>query len=74
MHELVDALRVMGKSERDVQQLLKELVAPFPQPYSHNANVPLVGSRGFVPNLRKALDVPDVKGTTLSWISMSNRT
>ena len=30
MHELVDALRVMGKSERDVQQLLKELVAPFP--------------------------------------------
>ena len=37
--ELADALRVMGKSERDIQQLLKELVAPFPQPYSHNADV-----------------------------------
>ena len=50
-NELADALRVMGKSERDIQQLLKELVAPFPQPYSHNADVhdvPDVKSTGFV--------------------------
>ena len=57
-----DALRVMGKSERDIQQLLKELVAPFPQPYSHNADVPVVGSTVTVPNMREALHVPDVKG------------
>ena len=30
LHELADALRVMGESERDVLQLLKELVAPLP--------------------------------------------
>ena len=50
IYELADALRVMGKSERDIQQLLKELVAPFPQQYSHNADVH---------------DVPDVKSTGL---------
>ena len=54
MYELADALRVMGKSELDIQQFLKELVAPFPQPYSHNADVPLVGSKVTLPNLRKA--------------------
>jgi len=65
MHELADALRDMGNSERDIQQLLMELVAPFPQPYSHNADVPLVGSRVTVPNTRKAHVVPDVNGTGL---------
>ena len=30
LHELADALRVMGESERDVLQLLKGLVAPLP--------------------------------------------
>ena len=30
LHELADALRVMSESERDVLQLLKELVAPLP--------------------------------------------
>ena len=30
MNELADALRVMGKSERDIQQLLKDLVVPSP--------------------------------------------
>ena len=30
LHELADALRVMGEPERDVLQLLKELVAPLP--------------------------------------------
>ena len=30
LHELAVALRVKGKSERDVLQLLKELAAPLP--------------------------------------------
>ena len=50
IYELADALRVMGKSERDIQQLPKELAPPLPQPYLHNA--------GFH-------DVPDVKSTGL---------
>ena len=29
-----------------------------PQPYFHNVDVPMVGSRGFMSNLRKAHDVP----------------
>ena len=67
IYELADALRVMGKSERDIQQLLKDFVAPFPQPYSHNADV---------------RDVPDVKSTGLvdkqefgaRWVSLNVRT
>ena len=59
MYELADALRVMGKSERDVQQLLdeldleqrKELVTPSPQPHIHNVDVPAV-AQFFTPNSR----------------------
>ena len=65
MYELADALRVMSKSERDIQQLLKELVAPFPQPYPHKADVPMVGSRVAVQKMRKAPVVPNVKRTGL---------
>jgi len=61
--ELAEALRLMGKSEREIQQavdsapaivdfdVFKELLHPSPQPYTSNL--------GFlpVPNLRKAHDV-----------------
>ena len=59
MYELADALRVLGKSERDIQQLLKELVPPTPQPYFHDVDAPVVGSKVSVPKLRKAPDVRD---------------
>jgi Ca2+-binding EF-hand superfamily protein len=75
-HELADALRGMGKSEREIQHLLdsfsdhelnleqfKELVSPSPQPYFHAVDVPLVGSTP-VPNLRKAHDVPILGAVT----------
>uniref|UniRef100_A0A7S1A2L0 EF-hand domain-containing protein n=1 Tax=Noctiluca scintillans TaxID=2966 RepID=A0A7S1A2L0_NOCSC len=89
-HELADALREMGKSEREIQQLLdtvtdhelnleqfKELVSPSPQPYFHNVDVPMVGSKVTVPNLRKAHDVPVLgvvtKGAdTLTFSSVNN--
>jgi len=62
--ELAEALRLMGKSDREIQQavdsapakvdfdVFKELLHPPPQPYISNL--------GFlpVPNLRKAHDVP----------------
>jgi len=70
-HELATALREMGRSEREVQQLLdsigdhelnleqfRELVSPSPQPYYHAVNVPLVGSSVPMPNARKVHEVP----------------
>ena len=70
-HELVVALREVGKAEREIQRLLdtvsvhKELVTPSPQPYNHNVDVPMVGPEVTVPKMRKAHVVPDVKGTGL---------
>uniref|UniRef100_A0A7S1A3Y7 EF-hand domain-containing protein n=1 Tax=Noctiluca scintillans TaxID=2966 RepID=A0A7S1A3Y7_NOCSC len=76
-HELATALREMGKSEREVQQLLdsfsehelnlaqfKELVSPSPQPYFRGLDVPVVGLSVPVPNLRKAHDVPVLGAVT----------
>ena len=72
MYKLADALRVMGKSERDIQQFLKELVTPSPQPYFHDVDAPMVGSKVSVPKLRKAHDVQMSKAQT-SWISKNWR-
>ena len=60
-HEMPDAWREMGITEREFQQLLvelnleqrKELITPSPQPYSHKIDVPLVGSRVTESNSRK---------------------
>ena len=46
MYELADALRVMGKSERDIQQLLKEVVTPCTQPHFHDdVDAPVIASK-----------------------------
>ena len=60
------AWREMGVTEREFQQLLvelnleqrKELITPSPQPYSHNVDVPLVGSRVAESESRETHDVP----------------
>ena len=57
-------MREMGESEREIQRLLgtvsvhEEFVPPLPQPYFHNVDVPMVGSRGLMSNFRKAHNVP----------------
>ena len=71
-HEMPDACREMGVTEREFQQLLVELnleqsielITPPPQPYSHKIDVPLVGSRVTESNSRKTHDVPVLGAVT----------
>ena len=53
-HGLTDALRGMGQSECEIQQLLASI--------SVNVVPPATGSKVTVPNLQKAHDIPGLRG------------